>query len=191
MKKLLSLFFVIVCCSVIAAKADILSMQECDDFVMASDVCGCAAPVSTPCDTGNEVTCKMPICNLCDCECKCPCFKITKEEIYKKLCLSPCQVDRANALYDRYKCDTQCIRDSLKCEQDKLCELKKRCAEKCQVAAHEKKLKELQKRLKCLCKDFEKDFLCVLTSEQQICYKTIKKEEKSKCKKSKCCNTCK
>lgn len=189
MKKLLFLFCTIICFGAIVAHAESLSMQECDSCVMAPEPCGCAVPVAATCDTGSEVTCKMPICNLCDCGCGCPCHKLSKDEIYQKLGLTQCQIDQANALYEKYKCDTQTIRDTLKCEKDKLCEMRQSCASKCAMDSQKAKIKDLKKRLKGYCKNFEKDFLCMLTMDQQDCYKKLKKEQKSKCKckKNECC----
>ena len=188
MKKPIMLFCTFLLFGTIAANAENLSMQECDMYVEAPQVFGCAAPTPAPCDTGDEVTCKMPICNLCGCECDCPCFKYTKEDIYKKLCLSQCQIEKANALYEKYKCDTQCIRDSLKSEEDKLCCLKQNCAQKCEIQDQKKKIENLQKTLKCFCKDLEKNFICILSTDQQSCYKKLKQEQKKncKCKKNKC-----
>lgn len=191
MKKLLLLFSTVLVFGTMAACAESLSMQECDNCIMAPDPCGCAAPIATPCDTGSDVTCKMPICNLCGCECGCPCHKLSKDEIYQKLCLNQCQIDKADALYEKYKCDTQTIRDTLKCELDKLCQLKQSCASECAIDAQKLKVKMLKRQLKCFCKNFEKDFLCILTPDQQNCYRKIKKEEKCKCKckckKTPCC----
>lgn len=187
MKKLSILFCTIVFFGALAAhSACSCGGVGCDSCAVPAPCDSCCPAAPAPCDTGDEVTCKLPICNLCEC----PCSKITKEEIYKKLCLTQCQIDQACALHEKYKSDTQCIRDSLKCEEDKLCALKAKCASKCEIKVQKKKVKELKNRLKCFCKDYEEQFLCLLTSEQQACYKKLKKTEKCKCKckKDKCCN---
>lgn len=184
MKKLLFLLSTILCFTAVNAHTQNLAMQECDTCIMAPEPSGCT-PVTSLCGINNEITGKIPVCNLSECEC--PCHKLTKEELYQKLCLTKCQIDQANALYEKYKCDTQGITDTLKCEKDKLCQLEQSCSSKFIIDAHKKKVKNLKKKLKCFCEKFEKDFLCILTMDQQNHYKEMKKQQKNRCKKSECC----
>ena len=149
-----------------------------------ADSCCPAAPA---CPVDENITCKSPICSLHPCLCN----KVSNEEIYKRLCLNQCQIDKACALHEKYKCNTQPIIDSLHCECKKLKELKARCASKCEIHQTKKNIKDLKYKLKCNCNSYEEDFKCLLTPAQLDTYNIIKKEQKCKCKELKKCNTCK
>lgn len=184
MKKLSALLFTFVFLGAIAAFAACPCQQPACD-----EPCGAAATPAPLCESCPAVPCEEECKPACPCHpCPCLCKKMTQEELYKKLCLSECQLEKAEALYDKLKCDTQDLREKLQCEKDKLCTLKEKCASKCEIKAQKNKIKALKKDLKCFCDNYEAQFECILTKEQKTCYKKIKKAETSiykKCLKNK------
>ncbi len=126
-------------------------------------------------------TCKdNPDCNFL-------CYCIKKCDLYKKLCMSETQKCRADKIQYNYEFDTLSIREKIKCEEEALSILKKKCACESEVKAQKKKIKALKKDLKKTCKCYDKDFQAMLSESQTKQYKKLIKE---KCKNKKCKNDC-
>ena len=161
---------------------------SCDCPAPVQPTCGCpASPVETPasdcgcgCNNPPEAAVKQESC----------CWQLSQEALFAKLCLSQCQLDKANALYSKYKCETQPIRDALKCEKTKLCQMLKGCASSADIKAQRKKIKDLKKDLKDKWNCYQDSFKEILTKDQLSKFKKYTREENSKykkLKKNKCC----
>ena len=114
-------------------------------------------------------------------ECNFLCYCIKKCDLYKKLCMSETQKCRADKIQANYEFDTLSIREKIKCEEEVLSALMKKCACESEIKAQKKIIKALKKDLKKTCKCYDKEFKAMLSERQTKQYKKLVKE---KCEKS-------
>ncbi len=150
-----------------------------------------------------ETPCPCPQPKCCDDKSKCDCvpnetvikeesccYPMSQTELFKKVGMDQCQMDKACCLFEKFKCDTAPIKDRLNCEKAKLCEMIKCGASKCEINAQKDKIKCLKKDIKAKWECYEDGLKCLLNKCQLKEYKKIKKEQNKKYKKlfkSNCC----
>ena len=110
-------------------------------------------------------------------ECNFLCWCLKKCDLYKSLGLSKTQICRADKIQDNYEFDTLSLREKLKCEEETLSNLLKRCACDKEVKAQKKKIKALKKDLKKTCKCYSDEFKALLSDSQTKQYKKMIKEK--------------
>jgi len=111
-------------------------------------------------------------------ECHFLCLCIKKSELYKSLCLSDTQKCRADKIQNNFEFDTLSLREKIKCEEEALSQLMKKCACDSEVKAQKKKIKVLKKELKETCECYRDEFEELLSDKQE---KQFKKLIKKKC----------
>ncbi len=159
--------------------------------------CPCATPAPCPCATPAPCPCVAP---ADPCNCKVPteavvkeessCYQLSQCDLFKKLCLDSCQLEKAKCLYSKYLCDTTPLKDRLKCEKEKLCKMVKGCATPCEIKEQKKLIKDIKQDIKDKWECYQNSLKELLTKDQLKEYKKITKEENKKykqLKKNKCC----
>ncbi|MDD3237232.1 MAG: hypothetical protein PHV37_03965 [Candidatus Gastranaerophilales bacterium] len=140
----------------------------------------CQDDKPTCCNTPDPVVIKQESC----------CWGLSQTDLFKKLCLDKCQMDKACCLYNKYKCDVKELKEQLKCKQDKLCEMVKCGASCCDIKQQKKDIKCLKKDIKEKWATYQDDFKCMLTKDQKKNFNKFSGEENKKYKqlmKNKCC----
>ncbi len=189
MKKLFAL-----CCTLLFT-GTLLSHAACPCQVQTpgccekpKETCGCPCQTPQPKCCDDKSNCCTPDENVIKEE-SC-CYPMSQTELFKKLCLDQCQMDKACCLFEKFKCDVQPLKDSLKCEKEKLCKMIRCNASKCEINAQKEKIKTLKRDIKGKWECYEDSLKCILTKCQLKEYKKIKKEQNKKYKKMKKGNCC-
>ncbi len=159
-------FYVVICC--LFCLVSLTAFAECGKTKTVFE--------NTPLETCQN----NPDCNFL-------CYCIKKCELYKKLGLSETQKCRADKIQSNYEFDSLSIREKIKCEEESLSTLMKKCACESDIKAQKKIIKALKKDLKKTCKCYSDAFEDLLSDSQE---KQYEKLIKGKCKKKKCCNEC-
>lgn len=150
-------------------------------------ICFCCANVfaASPCDREMGMA-KAPI-NNCQKPCEvtqtpvscsdnflCTCKNM--EELFDCIGLSETQICNAMKIQEKYELEVLSLNEQIKCEEEKLCSLKKSCGSKREMCKTKKRIKELKKERKRICKCYEKQFKSLMSSMQIKKYKkAIKK----------------
>lgn len=158
--------------------------------VLAVNACPCQTDLTSDqprcessrpcCDNPDENVIKQESC----------CYGLTQIEIFNRLCLSQCQMDKVCCIYKQFKCDYLDLKNKLNCAKASLCQMIKTCAPKCEIKCQEQKVKDLRKDMNTRFECYQNQIKEVLTKQQFKDYKCISKEENSKYKKlikNKCC----
>ena len=106
------------------------------------------------------------------------CFLCTKQNmctLFSKMKLSNTQICTAQKIQDKYDLETYSINDRIKCEEEKLCEMKTKCYKANEIRKQKRLIKGLKKERKKICKCYEKQFKSILSSDQIKKYKKYKK----------------
>lgn len=181
MKKLALLLCSIVFMGALATQA----ACPCKTEIAADPPC-CETPV--PCCETPKPCCSAPDENIVKQD-SC-CWGMTQVELFNRLCLSQCQMEKACCLYNKYRYDAADIKDRLTCAKNKLCLMLKGCATPCEIKCQQKKIRDIKNDLEEKWDCYEDQLKGILTKQQLKCYKKINKEENSKYKKlmkNKCC----
>src|SRR5574344_1145303 len=162
----------------------------CNSCQKADSATGCGCPVQKvkdcdkPCAKPCE-PCAEP-CNPCEkkesCDCPKSCEECAKaadamcgtcedkklEEFYCRLKLSDCQKDAARNLREKYKCETDAIKDKMKTDKGCLCDaISASCLDKAAVREGERTLRQDRRDMKTHLKKIDKEFKCILDCGQQ------------------------
>lgn len=148
----------------------------------------CPCKTDTTVDTTNSETAKP--CSDVPEEKPCRC-RLTQTELYKKLCLDQCQIDKASCLFNKYKSEAKEIKEALKCEKNKLCQMIQSCAASCEIKEQKAKIKDLKHALKEKWNCYDEQLKEIFTTQQLKEFKAIKKQEKARCKKFRKNDCCK
>ena len=160
MKKFYLLFGALIC----FCTTNVFAASPCNEEM------GMAKTPMTTCQKPCEVT-QRPVCSenfLCTCK------EITK--LFDCIGLSETQKCNAMKIQEKYDLEVLSLNEQIKCEEDKLCSLKKTCASKREMCKTKKRIKELKKERKRICKCYEKQFKSLMSDMQIKKYKkAIKK----------------
>lgn len=161
MKKIYLLFGVLICfCS-----TNVFAASPCDSEI------GKANASSINCQKPCEVT-QYPITYSDNFLCTCK----NMEKLFNCIGLSETQKCNAIKIQEKYKLEVLSLNEQIKCEEDKLCSLKKSCTTKREICKTKKRIKELKKERKRICKCYEKQFKNLMSDMQIKKYKkAIKK----------------
>lgn len=159
-----------------------ISFAACPCSMPSNDCSPCAAAPCTSCEKPKDDCgcnpCK-PKCDVCK---GCPdlseCWTTQREKIYQRLKLNCNQLEKARCLDNNYKNKFDNIKDEMKCQKDKLCDLINACACKDDKQMVKDRIKELKKDMKSNIKCYDKDFKCILDKCQMKQYRQIKREYK-------------
>lgn len=176
-------------------------LQKCTPQAPVKTTCPAAAPCDTPKPACDSCTTSAPCCEEEDSCCEVPeadlikqescCWPLSQAELFKKLCLDKCQMQKACALYEKYKNQTRTLKEELKCEQTKLCKMLKECSTEAQIKDQKHKIKSLKQEIKEQWKCYEDELKCLLNKDQMKTYKKLNNEANDKyneLRKNKCCS---
>jgi len=155
MKKISLLIIVLFCCASINA--------------FAEDNCGTPCPKPAPPCEKKMYTRPCPVETFL-------CTGKSKECLFNAAGLSESQLCTANKIQDKYELEVLSLNERIKCEEERLNSLKRKCAKKSEMKKQKKIISELKSDRKDICKCYEAEFRDMLTSEQWSAYKKAKKQ---------------
>ena len=139
---------------------------------------------NSPCDchkqtynsTYQENTTSSDACNCLNTLNNCfLCTKTNKDNLFKQMNLSSTQICAANKIQDKYEQEIYSLEERIKCEQENLCKLKSNCSKKSDIRRQKRKIKDLEKKRKEICKCYQEQFKSMISKEQYKIYKQYKK----------------
>ena len=125
------------------------------------------------CETKKQNTCPQTYeTNKCD---KFLCTNSDIETIFQETGLSDSQICTARKLQEKYELETLSVSDRLGYEENVLNEYYATCANNSDIKSQKKKIKNLNKTRKDICKCYEKQFKVMLSDAQRKAYNKYRK----------------
>ena len=173
MKKFYFLFGALIC----FCTANVFAASPCDSEISngqhSTSKCerGIEKTPITNCQKPCEVTQRPVSCSdnfLCTCK--------NMEKLFNCIGLSETQKCNAMKIQEKYELEVLSLNEQITCEENKLCSLKKGCSSNKEIKKSKKRIKNLKKERKRICKCYEKQFKSLMSDMQIKKYKkAIKK----------------
>ena len=146
-------------------------------------LCSLVCYADSPCDNEMRTQTPQTVCQqptqqtIYERECPQECFLCTNkniDELFDCMGLNETQICTAMKIQDKYELEVLSLNEKIQCEEDRICALKQNCANKREIRAVKKNIKEMKKKRKEICKCYEKQFKAILSDNQKREYRRFK-----------------